>query len=94
MLFYSAVDFFPLIFHHSKAVVIVLIMKCVLAVCMMYLLIIIAEEKENYTIQCVYICRRCNNSGISTVTEFYEAVLYFANSMLHCYYRHQCYVCK
>lgn len=82
-LFYSAKGSLfssHLIFHHSKAVVIGLRMKCILAVCMTYLLTIIAEEKDSFTIQCVYVCacRRCNNSGIATVTEFCEAVLYFA----------------
>lgn len=88
------VDFFPLIFPHGKAVVIVLGMKCVLSVCVMYLLIITAEEKENYTIQCVCVCGSYNNSGVATVTKFYEAVLYFADDLSHYSYHHQCYVCK
>lgn len=85
--------FFPLVFHHSKAMVIVLRMKCVLAVCMMYLLILLQERKKSVQYR-VCLCRRCKNSAVATVTEFYEAILYFASGTLHYSYRHQCYVCK
>lgn len=83
--------FFPLLFHHSKALVIVLRMKCVLAECMMYLLLWKRKKSIQYS---VCLCRRCKNSAIARMTEFYEAILYFACGMLRYSYCHQCYVCK